>query len=398
MKRIILFLFAIYSLQNVTSQSNQILDVQFSPTGDAIAFTQGTDHSSDLYFYSIKSDTLIKCTIANSERNISIRDFKFSPSGDAIALILFSGANSDIYVYLTRQNKIVKCTDLGKFNDYDLAYKTDLYWCDNHNIIFLSKHSGITQQYIVDLYDMSLKQNGASNGPEYFLSFSPKHDESYYVSVLKYKEPSVYRRKHDSAINVEISKDGANHMATELSDEENYLSYTVMPEITPRIYDLNNSKLLKTKLPKTNVNITGWHEKDSIILYNYSHFDAEDTFSKTDLVLYNYINHKKQIIAKDFENSSSAALSPDGSLVVYSKFTNPDSIATGQTETVKKYKQENIQTLITDRNGKTTTYPFCGIINSWSKDSKSILFKTGEEIILLDVTTGNRKLIYKLHQ
>jgi Tol biopolymer transport system component len=397
MKRLILFLFAIYTLQNVTSQSNKIIDAQFSPNGDAIAFTQGiTDHRSDLYFYSIKSDTLIKCTIASSGRKIWIRDFKFSPSGDAIAMILVSGANSDIYVYLTKQNKIVKCTDLGKFNNFDLAYKTDLYWCDNHNILFLSKHSGITQQYIVDLYDMSLKQNGASNGPEYFLSFSPKHDESYYVSVSKYKEPSVYRRKRDSAINIEISKDGANHMDTELSDEENYLSYTVMPEFTTPIYDLNNSKLLKTKLPKTGVTIAGWHEKDSILLYKYYHFDAED--SKTDIVLYNYINHKKQIIAKNLENSSNAKLSPDGSLVAYSKFTSPDSIATGQTKTLKIYKPEDIQTFITDRNGKTTTNYFCGKINSWSKDSKSILFETGEEIILLDVTTGKRKLIYRLHQ
>ncbi|MDP4116703.1 MAG: hypothetical protein Q8903_11245 [Bacteroidota bacterium] len=389
MKKLLLFLLFICSVQFSISQPSKISKAKFSPLGDIIAYTDGSDRNSNLNLYLMNHDELIKRIIPDSLHNLIVREFEFSPKGDVIAMLLTTKMITDLYVYMIKAKKIIRCTNSSELKNSDLGYKSWLQWCDNQSVIFLSKHSGISQQYIFDFSDMTLKSNGSSKGNEYFLTYSQKSQESYYIAVINNREPSVYRRKRASSINTEISKDGKNHITPILSDKNNFLFYSVMPEISPCIFDLNNSKFIKTKLPKLNVKIVGWSESDSSLACIYSHYDSEENFAKTDFMTYNYFSHKKQIISKEIEPALGILCSPDGTKFVFSKSISPYTV----TQNVKKYNTESIQTFISDKKGVILNYPLCGIANDWSNDNKTVLFTDGNNLVLLNVETGKLKSI-----
>jgi len=271
-KKLILFLFFVSVTQNFKSQNHYILDAKFSPVSSIIALTVGDDNNSNLRLYFSEKDELTQNIFTDSLNRTTVREFEFSPQGDKIALLLTTNMITDLYVYIIETKELIRCTNSNDLkDDSDLASKNSLNWCDDQCVLFLSEHTGISQQYIFTISNLTFKANGISNGNEYFLTYSRKNQESYYTASINNKEPSVYKRKLGSSVNVEISKDGNNHMTPFLSDQNNYLFYYVMPDIYPCIYDLNSSKLLKIKLPKSNIHIIGWAEKDTIIVYTSSH-------------------------------------------------------------------------------------------------------------------------------
>ena len=390
-KKLILVLLFVSLTQHFKTQNLNILNAKFSPRSNLIALTVGDNKNSDLRLYFSEKDELSQNIISDSLKKTTVREFEFSPEGDKIALLLTTNMITDLFLYNIEDSKLTRCTnsiDLKNYNT-DFAYKNSLNWCDNESVIFLSKHSGLAQQYIFNFSNKTFEANGNSKGNEYFLTYSRKNQESYFIVGINDREPSVYRRKRGSSINSEISKDRNNHMKTILSDNNNYLFYSVMPEISPYIYDLNSSKLLKTKLPKLNVHVIGWVEKDTNIIYTFSHYETDENFPQNDLFSYNYLTQKKRLISNEIEPTLGVLCSPDGSRIIYSKTSNPKSVSQNQ----KKYKLEDIQTFVSDNKGINKNYPYYGFPKDWSNDNKIVVFVNENKLLLLNIETGKEKSI-----
>ena len=389
-KKIILFLIIVLITQNSKSQNLNILDAKFSPLSNTIALTVGDDKNSNLMLYFVDKNELSRKLIPDSLKETTVREFEFSPEGGKIALLLTTGMITDLYVYIIKTKSLIRCTNSDdlKVNN-DLAYKDALNWCDDQSVIFLSKHSGLSQQYIFDFSNLTFKANGISNGNEYSLIYSRKSQESYYTAIINNKEPSVYKRKLGSSVNVEISKDGNNHMTPFLSDQNNYLFYYVMPYIYPGIYDLNTLKSVKTKLPKSNVRIIGWTEKDTSFVYTFSHYETEENFPIIDIFSYNYFTQKKQLISNKIEPNLGLLCSPDCSKIIYYKASDTEST----NKNTRKYKPESIQTFMSNNKGLNRDFPFYGVARDWSVDNKTVVFTFDNKLTLLDVETGNKKSI-----
>lgn len=389
-KKLILLLFFVSLIQYFKSQNHNILDAKFSPFSNIIALTVGDDKNSNLRLYFSEENELTQNLIADSLNKTTVREFVFSPQGDKIALLLTTNMITDLYLYNIVTKKLIRCTNSNDLKDNsDLAYKNSLNWCDNQSVLFLSKHSGKSQQYVFNFSNLAFKPNGISNGNEYSLEYSRKNQESYYTESINNKEPSVYRRKLGSSVNVEISKDGNNHMTPFLSDHNNYLFYYIMPDISPCIYDLKSSKLVKTKLPKSNIHIIGWAEKDTTIVYKFFHFGSDENFPVTDLFSYNYLTQKKRLVSNEIVPTLGVICSPDCSKIIYSKASKPKSISPNE----KKYKLENIQTVMFDNKGKNTNLLNYGVAEDWSADSKTVVFAIENKFVLLNIETGNEKSI-----
>jgi len=389
-KKLILLLFFVSLIQYFKSQNHNILQAKISPVSNIIALTVGDDKNSNLRLYFTENNELTLNLIADSLKKMTVREFEFSPQGDKIALLLTTNMITDLYLYNIENKKLIRCTNSNDLKDNsDLAYKNSLNWCDEQSVLFLSKHSGMSQQYIYNFTKKTFEANGISNGNEYFLTYSRRNLESYYIAGLNNKEPSVYRRKFGSSVNLEISKDGNNHMTTLLSDHNNYLFYSVMPDISPCIYDFNSSKLIKTKLPTSNIHIMGWAEKDTSIVYTYSHFGTNEDFPVTDLFTYNYLNRKKRLISTEIEPTFGVICSPDCSKIIYSKTTKIKSISLNE----KKYKFDDIQTVMFDTKGINKNFSYYGVAEDWSADNKTVVFAMGNKIVLLNIETDKEKTI-----
>lgn len=390
-KKFILLVFLVSMAQYFQSQNSYILDAKFSPTSNIIALAIGNNDITDLKVYFLDKDKLSHRLIADSLNNTTVREFEFSPEGDKIALLLTSDMITDLFLYDIENQALTRCTNSNELKDYDpdFAYKNSLNWCDNQNIILLSKHSGLVQQYIFNVVNKTFEANGSSKGNEYFLTYSRKNKESYYIAGINNREPSVYRRKLGSSENIEISKDRNNHMGTLLSDNDNYLFYSIMPEISPCIYDLNNSKVIKTKLPKSNINIVGWSEKDTTIFYTFAHYEGDENFPIKDLFSYNYLSQKKQLISNEIETNFGVLCSSDATKIIYSKALKTKSTS----PTHRKYDFEDIQTFIYDNKGLSSNLSGYGVAMDWSDDNKTVVFAKGNKLVLLNTVNGKEKSI-----
>lgn len=388
---ILVFLFFALCKQGISSQTRNVLNAKFSPNSNVIAFTIGDDKSSGLKLYFMENDKVSENIISDSLQNTTIREFEFSPEGNKIALLITTAMITDVFLYNIENETLIRCTNSDDLRNRNLglAYKNSLSWCDNQRVVFLSKHSGLVQQYIFNFTNNTLEANGSSNGNEYFLSYSPKNNESYYVASINGNEPSVYKRDLNTFINTELSKDRKNHMTTMLSDNHNYLFYHIMPEISPCLYDLKSSKLLKTKLPKSNVHIIKCFEKDTTIIYTFSRFYADESFPPTDLLLYNYLTRKNQLVSKNIEPSFGVACSPDGSKIIYTKASKKDLVNPNQ----QNFKREYMQTVIFDKNGQTKNFSYCGALKDWNIDNKTVVFADGNRLVVLNILDGNQKSI-----
>jgi len=132
-----------------------------------------------------------------------------SPEKDKIAFKIYMGSNIDIYTYYFANDTIIRATNSSELN-YDYQYKSFLNWIDNDRLLFVSKQTGIAQQWILDLSKNTLEPNGSSPSNEYFLTYSPLREETYYISSLNGKEPAVYRRKLYSEKSQKITKRNIN--------------------------------------------------------------------------------------------------------------------------------------------------------------------------------------------
>lgn len=179
-------------------------------------------------------------------------------------------------------------------------------------------------------------------------------------------------------------------MSTLLSNNDNFLFYSIMPTISPIIYDLQNSKVIKTKLPKSNVNIVGWSEKDTTVFYTFSHYEGDDNFPIKGLFSYNYLNQKKQLISNEIETNLGVLCSSDATKIIYSRALKNE--LTSPTE--RKYNFKDIQTFIYDHKGGLTSNFSCyGVVRDWSNDDTTLAFTNGNKLVLLNIVNGKEKSI-----
>lgn len=387
-KKIILFLVILSMTQNSKSQNLGILNAKFSPLSNIIALTVGDNRNSNLRLYFVDKNELSQRLIPDSLKETAVSELRFSPEGDKIALILRTQMITDLYLYNIQNGKLKRCTNSNELRNYniDLGNKTSLYWINNQSFIFLSKHNGLMQQYIYNTSNNTFEANGISTGNEYFLTYSRKNQESYYIAIINNKEPSVYRRKLGSSVNIEVSKDGYNHIYPELSNNENFLYYSIMPDNIPCIYDLNESKLIKTKLPKSNVHIISYSEKDTTIVYTLWNSNTDLSDTKTDLFKYNYLTQKKQLVSKDILEVSA---SPDGTKLLYTKIPKLTLKSPNEFE----YKFEGIQIFLPENKGHSSKFAEYGFAKDWSSDNKFVVFVNDNKLVLLNIDTNDKKTI-----
>ena len=298
-----------------------------------------------------------------------ILEGRISPDGKLIALDCFAGSNEDLYLYKIENDSLIRITNSTELL-FGLQYKRSLNWIDNNKLLFLSKHTGIVQQYILDVKQNSFVSNGTSPNSEYNLCFSKRMNETYYISIVGNNEPAVFKRNFNSDIPIKISKGNINYAGLSISSDEKYLSYKEMPIGKPIIYSIPENKELKLNLPKKNTTVLGWSANSSYFAYKSVTFTT-DGIPVTSLEIYDLSTNTHRTIVKDVKYLSNAIWSPiDENLIGFSFYN--------------KFFIYDINT------NKKIEYEVSGNPVDWSSENNSILFTEVNNASLLNV--GNSKI------
>jgi len=298
-----------------------------------------------------------------------ILEGKISPDGKLIALDCFAGSNEDLFLYNIENDSLIRITNSTELL-FGLQYKRSLNWIDNNKLLFLSKHSGIVQQYILDVKQNSLVPNGTSPNSEYNLCFSKRMNGAYYISIVGNNEPAVFKRNFNSNIPIKVSKGNINYAGLSISSDEKYLFYKEMPIGKPIIYSILENKELKLNLPRKNTTVLGWSANSRYFAYKSSKFTT-DGIPLTTFEIYDLSTNTHHTIVKDVDNISNAIWSPtDDNIIGYSLYN--------------KFFIYDINT------NKKTEYEVSGNPVDWSSEKNSILFIEVNNASLLNV--GNSKI------
>lgn len=257
---------------------------------------------------------LLGSPLANAQIT-KIRSAKLSTNRNSVAFICFLESVQDIFVYNIEADSLRRLTTSESLN-FDEQYKTSLNWIDDSNIIFLSKHTGQVQQYILDIQRGNLSSYSTSEGDEYSLCYSSQNKETYYVSSVKGKEPAIFRRGLVSYEPKNVTSKNINYGFPQLSLDNKLLTFYEMPIGNPIIYSINEDVLLKTKLPKKNVRILSWTLDSNKFLYKHTKFINGEPV--TSLCLYNLESHKSSTLIKNTNDLYSTILMTDGNKYMYS--------------------------------------------------------------------------------
>lgn len=244
-----------------------------------------------------------------------IKSAKLSPDKKEIAFICYLGLEEDLFLYNIEADSLSRLTTSEGLS-FEGQYKASLNWLDNSNIIFLSKHTGVVQQYVLDIQRGNLTSHSTSVGDEYSLCYSPKNEETYYISSIKGREPAVFRRGLISYEPKNITTQNVNYGLLQLSPNNKYLAFSEMPMGNPIIYSLDEARVLKLKLTKKNVRILSWSLDSNLFLYKNTEF--RDDSPIVSLSLHNLDINKSSILMKNINGIFSAILMTDGSKYMYS--------------------------------------------------------------------------------
>ncbi len=320
--------------------------------------------------------TCVICLFAQGQ-NLKISSPILSPKKDKIVFSIYSGSNVDIYTYYFAKNTIERATNSTGLN-YDYQYKSFFNWLDNDRILFISKYdTGMAQQWILDLSKNTLEPNGHSPSNEYFLTYSPLNEESYYISSLNGNEPAVYRRKLYSSKFQKVTKKNINHIGTSLSPKSTFLTFKEMPLGTLLIYSLMENKYIKTTLPKKNVSILSWNPKEDKFIYSHGYFPNNQDAPKHSIFEYDIESQKSTILFKDLD-------------FVYSTIWNPCETRYLYSSLNKLYIKDIISNEI--REFDIIGEPVC-----WFENCSSILFKTDKQLFTFNTDTSEIRMIIDLN-
>ena len=299
-----------------------------------------------------------------------IRSAKLSMDRNSIAFICFLESVQDIFVYSLEADSLKRLTTSESLN-FDEQYKTSLNWIDDSNIIFLSKHTGQVQQYILDIQRGNLSSHSTSEGDEYSLCYSPQNKETYYVSSVKGKEPAIFRRGLVSYEPKRITTKNINYGLSQLSLDNRFLAFYEMPIGNPLVYSIDDDELLKLKFPKKNVRILSWSLDSKKILYKHTQFrDGKPMIS---LFLYDVNSDKSITLMKNANDLYSAILMTDGNKYMYS--------------TSKKSYLVDIE------SERVEEHEVKGDLDSWIVDNTSLLIITDDKAFRYDIQNKKEKSI-----
>lgn len=299
-----------------------------------------------------------------------IRSAKLSTKRNSVGFICFMESVQDIFVYNIEADSLRRLTTSESLN-FDEQYKTSLNWIDDSNIIFLSKHTGQVQQYILDIQRGNLSSHSTSEGDEYSLCYSPKSKETYYVSSVRGKEPAIFRRGLISYEPKSITSKNINYGFPQLSLDNRLLAFYEMPIGNPLIYSIESDKFLNLKLPKKNVRILSWTVDSNKFIYKHTKFIyGEPT---TSLHLYDLTTHKSSTLMKNANDLYSAILMTEGTKYMYS--------------TSKK-------SYLVDINSKNVEeHEVKGDLDSWIIDNTSLLIIANDKAFIYDIQNRKKKSI-----
>lgn len=299
-----------------------------------------------------------------------IRSAKLSMDRNSIALICFLESVQDIFVYSIEADSLKRLTASESLN-FDEQYKTSLNWIDDSKIIFLSKHTGQVQQYILDIQRGNLSSHSTSEADEYSLCYSPQNKETYYVSSVKGKEPAIFRRGLASYQPKCITTKNINYGLSQLSLDNRFLVFYEMPIGNPLVYSIDDDEFLKLKLPKKNVRILSWSLDSKKILYKHTQFRNGQPM--TSLFLYDVNSDKSITLMKNANDLYSAILVTDGNKYMYS--------------TSKKSYLVDIE------SERVEEHEVKGDLDSWIVDNTSLLIITNDKAFIYDIQTKKEKSI-----
>ncbi len=255
--------------------------------------------------------TLILILLLSSLNSYSqineLREVALSPNEKRIAFTYYVGKILDIFVYDLEKDSIVQITSSSTL-DFDQQYKTFLNWIDNERLIFISKHEGLAQQYILDIQANTFKLESSSFEHEYNLKYS--NNKTYYTSSRSGKEPAVFSKIIGEKKEIKISKGNVNCILTSTSPDGKYLSYKEMPIGKPHLISLENNKEIKVKIPQKNTSINQWSSSSDQFIYTQSYFIGEDKRPFIDINLYDFNTNESTKIAAGLNYISGELWSP----------------------------------------------------------------------------------------
>jgi len=218
-------------------------------------------------------------------QNNELREVTLSPNEKLIAFTYHAEKVLDVFIYDLEKDSIIKITDSSGLN-FDQQYKTFLNWIDNERLIFISKHNGLAQQYILDIKANTFDIESISSDHEYNLKYLKVNNKTYYTSSRKGKEPAVFCKTVGEKDEKKISKGNINCMLTSISADGKYLSYKEMPIGKPHLISLEDGKEIKLKIPQKNTTISEWSAASDKFIYKNSYFKDDDRSPVFDIKLY----------------------------------------------------------------------------------------------------------------
>lgn len=308
---------------------------------------------------------------------IKIESPTLSPNGKIIALYIIADYVKDIYIYDLVKDSLFRTTLTGNIGG-DLMYKSGLCWINNDSLLFLSKHNGTSQQYILDLGTLSISSNGQTESDEYLIDYSVVNKESYYMSSVNRNEPAVFRRKlgNESKAKKVTKQDNTIYMYPLVSPNGNYLFYNEMPSIRPLFYSLSENKIIKTTLPKNNVRLLSWSPDSKKFTYKYSIF--EDGTPIPSIYIYDIESHKSEKVQYLQYELYNSVWSNDISHICFSK--------------------EGGAFIYNTQSKKITEIEAHGIPQFWLNDNKNVVFRDNETLYIYNLENNTKKVILSFEQ
>ena len=314
---------------------------------------------------------MLLCGIQTSTAQITkIRSAKVSHDKSLIAFICFLKSNQDIFIYNIEVDSLQRLTTSESLN-FDEQYKTSPNWIDNSILLFLSKHSGKVQQYLLDIKRGDLSSHSSSESDEYSLSYSPINKQTYYTSSIGGKEPAILTRGLISNTHSSVTSKNINYGFSDLSIDYKYLAFYELPRKTPHIYSIIEEKIIETKLPKSNVTILSWSADSQNLLYKHTKFSNGKPM--TSLYIYNIDTKTSTILLKNRNAMRSAILMSDAKKYIY---TTDAKMYIVDIET-KDIEEHNIK----------------GDLDSWIKDNTSLLIIDNDKAFIYDIQNKETKSI-----
>jgi TonB family protein len=229
----------------------------------------------------------------------SIEEAALSPDGHKIALLCqLNDVDKDLLVYDLQKDTLIRLTFSNGLT-YDQQYKISPNWVNDYQIIFLSRHNGLVQEYLLDILQNKLIPNGSSPSNEYYLQYAPTSQTSYYISTINGHEPAVYSRKLNDTKIIQISKGNINYSFPKISQDGNFISYNEMPFIKAHLFSLVENKEISIKLPSSNTRICCWSPDSQSFLYRHSFFPNNETEPNAIISLYSLATKKDSLIIKN---------------------------------------------------------------------------------------------------